>query len=339
MKYSAFKKPTPEMNDLLRRSGDNRYEIAVAAQQELAKALTLPLKQGVLRGDIIEGIFEPVQFEPGASVEFPLDFLAPGTENQFIAYTIPNQGRIPEMHVEGDYVMVPTYDVGSAIDWNLKYSRQARWDVVGRAMQVIEASVIRKNNNDGWHTLLAAGVGRNLVVYDDAATAGLFTKRLVALMKTVMRRNAGGNSTSINKGKMTDLYLSPESIEDMRSWDLTQVDDVTRRQIFMDNGDDGEPVFTKIFGVTLHDIDELGVGQDYQTYYTGTLGGTMPSDKQEIMVGLDLFNRDSFVRPMRAEFEVFEDPTFHRQRRAGLYGFGEWGWSVLDSRRVLLAAA
>jgi hypothetical protein len=91
--------------------------------------------------------------------------------------------------------MVPTYDVGASIDWALKYSRDARWDVVGRAMQVLEAMFVRKANDDGWHTILAAGVGRNLVVYDDAATAGLFTKRLVALMKTVMRRNAGGNST------------------------------------------------------------------------------------------------------------------------------------------------
>jgi hypothetical protein len=38
---------------------------------------------------------------------------------------------------------------------------------------------------------------------------------------------------------------------------------------------------TKIFGVTLHDIDELGVGQDYQSYYTNVLGGTMPADKRK----------------------------------------------------------
>jgi len=338
MGLKLLKKPTKEMNDLLRKSGDNHFEVAIAAQRELAKALTLPLKQGVLKGDIVGGIFEPIGFEPGASVEFPLDFLSPGTEQDYFAYTIPNHGRIPERHVEGDYLMVPTYDVGASIDWNLKYSRQARWDVVGRAMQVLEASFVRKNNDDAWHTILAACVGRNLVTYDDAATAGLFTKRLVALMKTVMRRNAGGNSTSINKGRLTDLYLSPESIEDIRSWDLTQIPDAIRTQIFMDSKEDGESPLVSIFGVRIHDIDELGVSQIYQEYYTNTLGGTMPGDKQEIVVALDLFNRDSFVNPIRAETEIFEDPTFHRQRRAGLYGFGELGWAVLDSRRVLLGA-
>lgn len=41
----------------------------------------------------------------------------------------------------------------------------------------------KKINDDAWHTLLAAGLDRNVVVYDSAATAGQFTKRLVSLMK------------------------------------------------------------------------------------------------------------------------------------------------------------
>lgn len=333
-----MKEPTPEMKDLLRKSGDNNYTVATAAQAELAVALSPVLKKGVLKGDITDGIFEPVKFAPGQAVEFPLDFLAPGNEKDFVAYTIPNVGRLPERHVEGDYVMVPTFDVGNAIDWALKYARDARWDIVKRAMDVLKAGFVRKNNNDAWHVLLTAGVGRNIVTYDGNATSGLFTKRLVALMRTLMRRNAGGNSTSINKGRLTDLYLSPESIEDMRSWDLTQVDDQTRRDMFMNNNEDGEGAIARIFGVDLHDIDELGVGQEYQLYYTSTLAGTMPTDKAEIVVGLDLMNRDSFVRPIRQEVELFEDPTFHRQRRAGMYGWMEGGWSVLDARRIILGA-
>lgn len=340
MKKKILKKPTPEMNALLARSGDNNYEVAIAAQRELAVALTLPLKQGVLKGDITGDIFEPIYFQPGAAVEFPLDFLSPGSESDYIAFTMPNTGRIPERNVEGDYLMVPTYDVGSSIDWSLKYSRQARWDVVGRAMQVLEAMFVRKDNNDAWHTLLAAGVGRNLVAYDDAATSGLFTKRLIALLKTLMRRSAGGNSTSINRGVLTDVFISPESLEDIRSWDLTQVPDAIRTQIFLADGGppDGESPLNSIFGVRLHDIDELGVAQDYENYFSQTLGGTLPSDKVEITVGLDLKNRDSFVRPIRQEVELFEDPMFHRQRRAGMYGFGEGGWATLDSRRVILGA-
>ncbi|MBY0525595.1 MAG: hypothetical protein K2R98_19475 [Gemmataceae bacterium] len=334
---ARFKTPSVEMVKLLCDSGSTNYATASAALHELAVALTLPLKQGVMKGDIIGGIFEPIKFQPGAAIEFPLDFLSPGSEKDYVAYTIPNQGRIPERHVEGDFVMVPVYDVGCSIDWNLKYARDARWDIIGRAMQVLESSFVRKNNNDGWHTLLAAGVGRGLVIYDDAGTAGLFTKRLVALMKTSMRRYGGGNSTSINRGKLTDLYMSPEALEDIRSWDLSQVDDTTRRQIFIGGGDT-EAALSNIFGVNLHDIDELGVGQEYQAYYTSTLGGSLPGSKVETVIGLDLSKNDSFVNPIRQEIEIFEDPTFHRQRRASMYGWGEHGFSVLDSRRILLGA-
>jgi len=333
-----MKKPTAEMIDLLRQAGDNRYECATAAQLELAKALTLPLRQGILKGDIISGIYEPVYFAPGTAVEFPLDFIAPGTERDYVAYTVPAQGRIPERHIEGDFVMVPTYEVGSSIDFAMKYARDARWDIVGRAMQVLEASFTRKMNDDGWRTLLYAGYGRNLTVYDDAATAGLFTKRLIALMKTVMRRNAGGNSTSVNRGQLTDVYVSPEAMEDIRSWDLSQVDDFTRREIYLAGTGNDEFGQTSLFGVRLHDLDELGVGQEYQNYAVNTLGVTLPGSKTELVVGLDLSKGDSFVMPWRQEIEVFEDPTFHRQRRVGFYGFGEYGFSVLDSRRVLLGA-
>jgi hypothetical protein len=333
-----MKKPTAEMIDLLRQAGDNRYECATAAQLELAKALTLPLRQGILKGDIISGIYEPVYFAPGTAVEFPLDFIAPGTERDYVAYTVPAQGRIPERHIEGDFVMVPTYEVGSSIDFAMKYARDARWDIVGRAMQVLEASFTRKMNDDGWRTLLYAGYGRNLTVYDDAATAGLFTKRLIALMKTVMRRNAGGNSTSVNRGQLTDVYVSPEAMEDIRSWDLSQVDDFTRREIYLAGTGNDEFGQTSLFGVRLHDLDELGVGQEYQNYAVNTLGVSLPGSKTELVVGLDLSKGDSFVMPWRQEIEVFEDPTFHRQRRVGFYGFGEYGFSVLDSRRVLLGA-
>jgi hypothetical protein len=262
--------PTAEMTALLKKSGSMDYNESTAAVRELAVALQTPLRAGVLSGDITDGIFERVALAPGATSEFPLDFIAPGTEKNYVAYTIPNHGYIPERHVEGDYVMVPTYDIGSSIDWLLKYARDARWDIVSRAMQVLEASFVKKINDDAWHTLLTAGVDRNIVVYDSAASAGQFTKRLVSLMKTVMRRNGGGNSTSINRGKLTDLYISPEAMEDIRDWGVDQVDEVTRREIFV--AADG--TFNRIFSVNLHDLDELGEDQEYQLYFSSTLSGS-----------------------------------------------------------------
>lgn len=325
---------TPELTDLLVRSGSVQKEQALAANAQFAKALELPLRQGVLSGDILDGIYEPIVLQQGATPEFPLDFVAPGTEKDFVAYTIPNHGYIPQRHVEGDYVMVPTYDIGASIDYLLKYARDARWDVIGRAMEVLEAQFKKKMNDDGWHTLLAAGVDRNIVVYDTDASAGLFTKRLVSLMKTVMRRNGGGNSASNNRGMLTDLYVSPEAMEDIRSWGIDQIDEVTRREIYL--AADGS--VNRVFGINLHDLDELGEGQQYQLFYSNVLNGTLPQSKAELVVGLDLRKRDSFIMPVRSEVQIFEDDTLHRQKRAGFYGWAEQGFAVLDNRRVILGA-
>ena len=182
--------------------------------------------------------------------------------------------------MEGDYVMVPTYTVASSIDYLLRYAREARWDIVGRAMQVLEAGFVKKMNDDGWHTLLAAGVDCNILVYDGDAANGQFTKRLISLLKTI----------------------------------------------------------TRVFGVNLHDLDELGAGQEYQTFYTDQLSGTLQGSDSELIVGLDLNKNDSFVMPVKQEVQIFEDDALHRHQRAGFYGWAELGFAVLDNRRILLGS-
>lgn len=329
-------RPSDDFIALLRKSGDADINVAAAAQREFAKALELPLRKGVLVGNVLGNIFETMTVEPGSSTEYPLDLISPGLEGEHVAYTNPGHGRIPERSVEGDYVMIPTYSITSSIDYLLRYAREARWDIVGRAMQVMEAGFVKKMNDDGWHTILAAGVDRNILVYDADATAGLFTKRLVSLMQTVMRRNSGGNSASVGRGRLTDMYLSPEALEDIRNWGLDQVDDVTRREIY--NASEGSGTLTRIYGVNLHDLDELGEGQEYQNFFDDDLSGSLQTSDLELVVGLDQSGNDSFVMPVKQTLQVFEDPTLHRQQRAGYYGWAELGFGVLDNRRVILGS-
>ena len=329
-----FQKPEQAIIDMIIRSGDLDTSVAFPAQHDLAKALQMPLRQGVLVGDVVTGIFESLPMAPGTAVEFPLDLLAPGDEDQFVAYTNPGNGRIAERQVEGDYVQVPTYGIASAIDWLLRYAREARWDIVARAMQVLEASFVKKINDDGWHTLLTAGADRNILVFDADATAGQLTKRLISLMKSIMIRNGGGNTGSIRRSKLTDVFLSPEAIEDIRNWGVDQVDEVTRREIY--TAADG--TINRIFGVNLQDLVEFGEGQEYQLFFTGALGGTLPTNDLELVVGMDMSINDSFLMPVKQEVTIFEDPTLHRQQRAGVYGWAELGFAVLDNRRILLGS-
>jgi hypothetical protein len=317
---------------LIKATASDNLEVARAAQRTFAAALNEPLRQGIFDEDNLGGIYAREVLAPGAQSNYPLDFVRPGTEDlDFTAITMPKQGKVPERHVEGDELWVPTYQIANSIDWPLKYARDARFNVVGRAVRVYQMGFTRKINEDGWHTLLAATDARGLVVSDSVAAGGQFTKELVSKMQTAMTRNAGGNGQS---GKLTDLYCSMEAMEDIRAWDISEIDDVTRREILNASPES----LAKLYGTTLHFMTEYGVGQEYQLYLTSVLGRSIAAAlDEEFVVGLDLTTNDSFVSPIRQELQTFEAPDeMHRRQKAGVYGWMEHGFAVLDNRRVLL---
>lgn len=329
-------RPDDKFIELFKQSGSAEKSVALQAQREIAKALETPLRKGILFGDVVTNIYEKMLLEPYAHPEFPLDLLSPGTERDYTAWTNPGHGRIPEKSIESDYVMISTYGITNSIDFLLKYPREARWDILQRAMQILEAGFVKKINDDGWHTILAAAVDRNILVYDADAAAGQFTKRLISLCKTIMLRNGGGNSVTAS-GRLTDLYLSPEAIEDVRNWGIDQIDETTRRAIY-EASDGGSPI-TRIFNVNLNGLFEFGDDQEYQTFFTSDLGGSLgPNSDVELLIGLDLTAKDSFVMPVRQEVEIFEDEALHRSQRQGYYGWMQLGFGVLDNRRVLAAS-
>ncbi len=332
-----------ELKSVMQAAGSVDYQVAMAAQREFAKALELPAKKGIQAGNNLGNIFEVTDFEPGQQIEYPTDPLAPGTENQFVAYTMPNAGRIPNRHVQGDYVAVPVYWISDSVDTHLQYVQDGRFDVVRRLFQILEGCFVAKLNRDGWRVIITAAANRNIQIYDDTSglAAGQFTPRLVALMMTSMRRYAGGNFKSMGKARLTDLYMSPECAGDMRTWSATFADDFTRREMFVSG--EGELAVPSIFGVKLHVLDELGVGQEYQNFFTnavvhGGLGGTLSDSNTELLVGLDLSIRDSFVQPVRQPLQITEDPTLHRENKIGWYGRMRTGFAAITNRRCLLGS-
>lgn len=289
-----------------------------------------PLRAAMFRQDLVGDIYTAYKIEPGASPEFPLDFVAEGEQDDYVAFLMPKQGYVPERRIESDKIYVNTFRVANAIDWDLAYARDARWDVIARAVEVFNAGFVKRSNDDGWHVILAAALATGEMVNDAAATAGVFTKALINKMKTRQRRRALG-------GTLTDLYVSPEAIEDIYNWDLDDVDDVTRKLIYDNGSYNGEDAIIRIYGINVRNTREFGEGgQEYQDYFTTTLGGSLAGGGDlELVIGIDGTNRDCFVRPIREEIQMFPDPMLHRQGRAGFYGWGEHGFGALDTRRVL----
>lgn len=317
---------------LIVKSGDLDIQVSTAALYDLAKAVLEPLRDAILSGNVLDGIFETVVLDRGRVYEYPVSLLNPGREDDFRAWTNPGLGRIPQRTVEADYITIPTYGLANSIDWPLRIARDGGYDIVGHCLQILRAGFEKKMSDDGWYTIISAAADRNIVIYDAAASAGQFTKRLISLGKVAMRRNGGGNTASLFRSKLTDLYMSPEGVEDIRNWNLDQVDEITRREIYVS----AEGGLSRVFQVNLHDLDEFGVNADFQDFFTTTLGGSLPSGDSEIAVGLDRQRNDSFVMPVREQLSIFPDPLLHREQMAGYYGWQEQGFGVLDNRRTLL---
>lgn len=330
----SFITTEPVYEALLKRCGDSDRNVALAAQTEFAQAIAGTLRQGILVGDVVRALYTQIGLGAGQHyLEYPLDILAPGEEDEYIAYTQPGTGRIPERHIEGDYVRVPTYKLANAIDWDLKFVQNVNYPVMNRVMEIFQAGFVKKINDDGWSVLISAAADRNLMVYDADASAGQFTKRAISLAKVVMRRNGGGNTASVKRAKLTDCFGSPEMGEDIRNWGIDQLDDASRRAVYVAN--DGDSVLTQVFGVNIHELDEFGEGQVYQDFYTTQLGASLQASDLELAIGLDMLNKDSFVMPVKQEVQVYNDDSMHRAQRQGIYGWCEVGFAVLDSRRVI----
>ena len=173
-----IRKPTEEMTELLKLTGSNNKAQADEAMRALAQAIQIPLRSALLNGDLLGNIYAVEELDPGATAEYPIDFYRGDNQADHVAYTMPSQGAIPTRTVVGDQITVQTFQVASSIDWPLKYARQARWPVVQRAMEVLEASFVRKMNTDGMTTVIAAGAGRTDVaggaplIFDSAAAGG-----------------------------------------------------------------------------------------------------------------------------------------------------------------------
>lgn len=346
MIFEKLDKDTLElMRDVLRATASSDTDQRSLAQRAFAAELNTSLRQGIFDRDNLGGIYEKQVLAPGAQANYPLDFVKPGDEDNFMAFAMPKQGRVPERHVEGDELWIPTFNIANSIDWSLKYAREARFDVIMRAIRVYEAGFVRKINSDGWRCIIGAADGRGLVVtaagsapftgstLTPTPAAGQFTKELISRMKTTMTRGAGGNG---NSGRLTDVYVSMEAMEDIRAWDVDDIDEFTRREIFVSK----EYGLAQIYGIVLHEMTEWGEGQEYENFLKTTMGrphSTVASTTlKEYCLGLDLSTADSFVMPIRYELETFEDPNLYREQRAGIYGWQEHGFGVLDSRRVLI---
>jgi hypothetical protein len=81
--YTDDRAMTPEVKAMFNKAGDYKnYSKAecIAAQEFIAKALEVPLREGIVSGNILGNLFDVLDYTDGETIEYELDFLTPGSE-------------------------------------------------------------------------------------------------------------------------------------------------------------------------------------------------------------------------------------------------------------------
>lgn len=321
--------------------------------KEFAQALTTPILQEIREASVARQLFTEERLAPGAQAVYPVadDFEVP-------VWVLPGLGYAAQNFVEGvgEDVYVPTFTINSAVQWKLTYARDGRVDIAARAARNMAREVAQYEEESAWRVIVPAGTtdfagqgllkARSAPIYEVAAAspgAGFLSKELINKMMVGMARN---------DRTLTNLWVSPEDAADIREWTDTDIDPVTRREIFTAAG------MGRIWNVQITELKHLGaVGKFNINDSTSSYGifkesgnvfndyaltnpnvvdanGQVTTLGETQIWGFDLSVNDSLVMPIRQEFQVFDDPALHRKQQQGVYGWEEIGFACLDSRML-----
>jgi hypothetical protein len=343
-----------EMRKLFRATAAINTPEGLAAYRAFAAALTEPILEEVERTSIMRQLFAVEGLEAGAQASYPVaeDFELP-------VWLLPGLGYIAQNFIEGigEEVYIPTFSIDTSADWKITYARDSRIDIPQRAAAKAAKALADYEEECGWRVIIPAATssfsGKGLLgsrpapIYeiDPASTgAGYLSKELINKMMVGFKRLGR---------TLTDLYVSPEDAADIREWTDTDIDPVTRREIFQAAG------MGVIWNVALHEIQHLGAtglyninsnsseygkfiadGGDVYNNYTldnanvTSADGTVSVLGETQVIGFDLSVNDSLVMPIRKEFEAHDDPTLLRVQKQGFFGWEEVGFACLDSRML-----
>lgn len=343
-----------EMMELFRATANINTPEGLQAYRAFAAALTTPILKKLELESIMRQLFAVENLGPGAQAMYPVaeDFEIP-------VWVLPGLSYVAQNFVEGigEEVYVPTFSISTAADWKITYARDSRIDIAQRAAAKAAMELANYEEECGWRVIMPAATsafsGKGLLgsrpapIYEISPTAqgaGYLSKELINKMIVGFKR--------IGR-TLTDLYVSPEDAADIREWTDTDIDPVTRREIFQAGG------MGSLWNVTLHEVQHLGATGLYNINgnaaaygkfkadgtgaYNGytidnpnvtAADGTITTLGETQVLGFDLTGNDSLVMPVRKEYEAHDDPTLLRRQKQGFFGWAELGFACLDSRML-----
>jgi hypothetical protein len=234
--------------------------------------------------------------------------------------------------------------------------------VVGKSMTRVAQEVLLKQQSTSANLILGsladAETNGDPHVMDQAAASIGFTladfNKLVTKAKRINTAWTGGTPEDGIKG-ITDLLVSPETMEDLRAISYNPVNTVSNAGTAGVGGQIAAPdsyrdkVFAnggvpELYGIGLMEMNELGRSRKFcnlfRTFNTAsTVSGKVTFDvNDDLVIGIDR-SRESLIRAVAtdsetgAEFSLIADDQYsNRQQKLGWFGSVEEGRMVVDNR-------
>jgi hypothetical protein len=276
---------------------------------------------------------------------------------------------------------IATYRLDSALSYYKRYARQARLDIVSKALERMAQEVLIKQERNAWAVILRAlaeaktststapGTGHVMAAHHQDNFQLHDLNKLMTLNRRINEAWAGGTPEASYSNGITDLYVSPEIKEQVRSFAYNPLN--TKNPSVTDNvaGNVALPDnmradiyraagMQEIYGVNIVELLELGDGKKYNKLFNEFVAGSNPAAgsiapgstigsaegwtqaHDEILVGVDN-SRGAFIRAVSvvsetgATFDAVPDDQFvQRSEKIGFYGSLEEGRVCLDGRAV-----
>ena len=332
-------KNTPEQVELIRALGSKNPLKAREASEAFAAFLGPVIQQVILQAGTANLVFTDAPFNEDDSPSFPLDLYYNEGVGNITVWSQNLAGGLPTSMVSGvQELKISTYRLDTAVAWLKKYARRSRLDIVSKALERMAQEVLVKQERNAWAVVLkalaeAATSSTKHIIGSN--TVGVFQlhdlNRMMTLNKRLNESFAGGTPDAAYSRGMTDLFVSPEIMEQVRAFAYQPMNtqgpnglaasaangvalpDNMREQIYRSAG------MQEIYGVNLVELIELGGsstgGKKYNKLFSsmaatqtgipgggGTVayGGTNDWDgtaSDQILVGVDN-SKGAFIRPI-----------------------------------------